>query len=212
MRLGHACERSHLRRCIDVGVLTDVHRGRLPGCAATTARPALLAGAPLSIGCTARDGSAGSAAGSARCRRGGRARARGAGPRAPAPGEPAGLAGDGGRGRAAGRTGVVGARRRRAAAGRDTAGDPVFAGALRVAQALEGGAASLGRGVAARAAAGAGPPACARRGRPGRRRSAGPARGSTPEIAARLDLLSRLVTGGRRCRRRCWPPSRTANC
>ena len=151
----------------------------------------------------------------ARRRRGRRGGPRGAGPRPPA--RP--ICGAGRRRpprpRACG-AGVVGARRwlqlSDVARSRHERGpDPVLAGALRVAEALEGGAtpwSACGGGRRCRRW-----PGCTRWRPPtGRRGPAGPAAQATPRSAARLELLADMVTGGTRCPRRCWPRWRTAKC
>ena len=122
------------------------------------------------------------------------------------------MADDSGRGVAAGGAGVLGARRRLAAVlGRTASRDPVLAGALRVSEALEGGATSL-IGVWQRAPlqaiarlhalAAADLADDDRLGRPR----------ADADVGRRLELLADIVTGGTRCPRRCWPPSCTANC
>ncbi len=152
---------------------------------------------------------------------------RGAGPRASAPHQSAGLADDGGRGRAAGgagirrcSTGVVSAVGCRSTDGSAGAPDPVLAGALRVAEALEGGATLPGRRMAAGPASGHRPTARTGGGRPGRQRPAWPAtsrcRGRPPAGAAgrhrrRRDTGARAGARRGRPRRAADPGSRSAS-
>ncbi len=74
--------------------------------------------------------------------------------------------------------------------------DPVFAGALRVAQALEGGETEPGRRVAARAAAGAGAAAHAGRRRPRSTRAGWAGRVRTPTSGRGWSCSPTIVTGG----------------